>query len=133
MCSKNSKFISLSLSIFRSLQKIPEDNINQPESQRITKQHIENCLFHLQNNILTKPSLDVRHRLLDVRMFDEFTTSNAESEHAALKSRGTGITNLTTLTDLFLKSMKSAEMRTYDKEVKNNKDLEKTETTTHAI
>ena len=73
---------------------------------------------------MTKPSLDVRHRLLDVRMFDEFTTSNAESEHAALKSRGTGITNLTTLTDLFLKSMKSAEMRTYDKEVKNNKDLE---------
>ena len=82
---------------------------------------------------MTKPSLDVRHRLLDVRMFDEFTTSNAESEHAALKSRGTGITNLTTLTDLFLKSMNSAEMRSYDKEVKNKNDLEKTETTTHAI
>jgi len=65
-------------------------------------------------------------------MFDEFTTSNAESEHAALKSRGTGITNLSTLTDLFLKSTITAEMRTHDKEIKNNKDLEKTDTTTHA-
>ncbi len=103
-----------------------------PEGQKITKKQIEDALFHLQNNILTKPSLDIRHRLLDVRMFDEFTTSNAESEHASLKSRGTGVNNKTSLKDLFLKSMKAAEMRSNDKDLKNITDLEKTDINTNA-
>ena len=93
---------------------------------------IDAALFHLQNKILSKPSIDIRHRLLGVRMFDEFTTSNAEAEHSSLKSRGLGVNVHTSLTDLFLKTMKAAEIRSSDKQQNNVSDLQKTDTATYS-
>lgn len=90
-------------------------------------------MHHLRNSILTKPSLDIRHRLLEERMFDEYTSSNAESEHSALKSKSLGISNLTSLTDLFIKSMKAAETRGNDKKLYNEGDLETVHSKSHAV
>lgn len=65
-------------------------------------------------------------------MFDEFTTSNAEAEHAALKSRGLGIDNHISMTDLFIKTTKAADIRSSDKQQHNVSDLEKTDTATYS-
>ena len=64
-------------------------------------------------------------------MFNEYTNSNAEAEHSALKSSGVGIQANGTLADVAAKSFKHGERRSTLKTQKQATDLHKTDTETY--
>ena len=80
------------------------DETNKPCIYTIKRRDIENALHFIQNSILSKDTFNVRPRLLKLRMFDEFTNSNAESEHSALKKQSLGVSSAISMTSLFEKT-----------------------------
>jgi hypothetical protein len=80
------------------------DNSKKACFYSIKRKDIENALHFIQNSILSKDTFNVCPRLLKLRMFDEFTNSNAESEHSALKKQSLGVSNIISITSLFQKT-----------------------------
>jgi hypothetical protein len=80
------------------------DETNKPCIYTIKRRDVENALHFIQNSILSKDTFNVRPRLLKLRMFDEFTNSNAESEHSALKKQSLGVSSAISMTSLFQKT-----------------------------
>ena len=63
-------------------------------------------------------------------MFDTYTTSNAESEHAALKKDSLGVRSNGTMTSLAQKATSDALKQSNHRMMFQNNDLQRTDTTT---
>ena len=56
-------------------------------------------------------------------MYDEYTTSNVESEHAAIKSKGVGLLANNKVTTMFEKTDLNATKRYHQRTIFQNKDM----------
>ena len=65
---------------------------------------------------------------MSVRMFDTYTTSNAEAEHSALKCASVGVSANDTMTALAQKTNCQATRRTNQRVLHQTKDLQSTDT-----
>ena len=65
---------------------------------------------------------------MSIRMFDTYTTSNAEAEHSALKCASVGVSANDTMTALAQKANLQATRRTNQRVVDQTKDLQCTDT-----
>ena len=68
------------------LHKLVQDTADLSHD-RIHFDQVENVLHEIQTTILSHESFSIQPKILGIRMFDEFTTSNAEAEHASLKKK----------------------------------------------
>ena len=79
------------------------------DNRKICQDQVENALHEIKNGIIDQPTFTIRHHVLGLRMFDEFTSSNAEAEHSALKRSSLGMNANQKVTTLFEKTDMSAE------------------------
>ena len=63
-------------------------------------------------------------------MYDEYTTSNVESEHACIKSQSVGLTANSKVTSMFEKTDMNAEKRSNQRIIFQSKDIMCTNVTT---
>ena len=61
------------------------------------------CTSLDKNHVIDQPSFSIRPTILGIRMYDEYTTSNVESEHACIKSQSVGLTANSKVTSMFEK------------------------------
>ena len=83
-------------------------------------------MHYIQNHIVSKESFAIRCDLLDVRMFDELTNSNAESKHAALKSNNSGVLSSISMSGLVDKTMIMSQKRSNLKSIEHTRDIHST-------
>ena len=95
-------------------------------NDRIHFDQVENALHEIQSTILSHESFCIRPKILDVRMFDEFTTSNAEAEHASLKKKSLGVVATQKMTTLYEKTDMNATQKTQLRVIQQHKDFEST-------
>ena len=111
------------------LFKLAKEQLND-NVDKVYKEQVEKALHWAQNIILGKESFEIRPTILHIRMFDEYTNSNAESEHAALKKKSLGIQSNETMTSLFKKTHQEASKKSTQKMLNQNQDLIRTDTNT---
>ena len=99
------------------------DTIHYKDSTKICHDQVENALHFIENAILNEPSYSIRPSLLDVMFFDEFTSSNAEAEHSALKKKSLGIVATQKVSTLFRKADMDATKRGQNNLIARNKDI----------
>lgn len=68
---------------------------------RISKDEVDAAIEWAQNHIVCKEAFKQRPQLMNIRMFDRFTNSNAESEHHSLKKKSLGVKANGSLHQLF--------------------------------
>ena len=95
-------------------------------TNQINANEVENALYFIQNSILGKESFEIRPSVLGTRMFDEFTNSNVEAEHASLKKKSLGISHTGTMTTLFKKSNMDASKKTKQRIQNQSADMSMT-------
>ena len=94
-----------------------------------TKDQVENAIHWVENSIIGKDAFEKRPSIMKIRMFDEYTTSNAESEHASLK-KSLGLQRNGTMTALFQKTNQDAHKKHKTKLLNQHQDLERTNVNT---
>ena len=87
------------------LHKLIKDTIQYKDHRKICLDQVENALHWIKNSVIDQPSFSIRSSLLGVRMYDEYTTSNVESEHSIIKSNSVGLTANSTVTNMFEKQI----------------------------
>lgn len=92
------------------------------------QQGVDEALIWVHNHITSHSSFSLRPRIMSVRMFDTYTTSNAEAEHSALKCASVGISANDTMTALAHKTNNQATKRTNQRILCETKDLQCTDT-----
>ena len=65
---------------------------------------VENAIHWIKNSIIDEPSFTLRPTILGIRTYDEYTTSNVESEHSIIKSKGVGVASNSKVTTMFQKN-----------------------------
>ena len=92
------------------LSKRVKETCHLRDNRKICQDQVENALHEIKNGILDQPIFTIRHRVLGLCMFDEFTSSNTEAEHSSLmKKSSLGINTNQKVTTLFEKTDMSAE------------------------
>lgn len=92
-------------------------------STKICQHQVENALHWIKNSIMVEPSFTIRPRILGTRTYDEFTTSNVESEHSIIKSKGVGVMANSKVTTMFQKTDLNAEIRSNQRTIYQEKDI----------
>ena len=103
--------------------------VKDTASSSIDKIHydqVENALHAVQNNIISHESFKIRPKLLGLRMFDEFTNSNAEAEHASLKKKSLGVNANQSMTTLYKKTDINASQKSQVRLQMQHRDIEMT-------
>ena len=77
----------------------------------------------MKNHIIDLESFSIRTLILNVRMYDEYTTSNVEAEHAAIKSKSVGLLANNRVTTMFEKTDLNATKRYHQRTIYQNKDI----------
>ena len=95
-------------------------------NDRIHFDQVENALHEIQSTILSHESFCIRPKILNVRMFDESTTSNAEAEHASLKKKSLGVVATQKMTTLYEKADMNATQKSQLRVIQQHKDFEST-------
>ena len=91
---------------------------------------LQNAWTFVYNNIISKPAFRCRIQNMSLMMFDTFTTSNAESEHAAMKNCSEKVEGNESMTNLAIKTNSQATRRTNQRVQNETKDLQCTDTKT---
>ena len=69
-------------------------------------------------------------KILDIRMFDEFTNSNAESEHASLKKKSLGVVANQKMSTLYEKTDMNSTQKSQLRVIQQHKDIDLTNVNT---
>ena len=93
---------------------------------KISSDQVEHAMHSIENNILNEESYSLRPQLLGTNFFDEFTSSNCESEHAALKKASLGMTATQKVSTLFQKANMDAQKRYQSRLINETKDITRT-------
>ena len=105
------------------LHKLIKDTIQYKDHRKICLDQVENALHWIKNSVIDQPSFSIRSSLLGVRMYDEYTTSNVESEHSIIKSNSVGLTANSTVTNMFEKTDLNAEKRSQQRHIFQSNDI----------
>ena len=108
------------------LRKLAKDTAHLKDASKICHDQVENALHYIDNGILNEPSYNICPKILNKMFFDEFTSSNAEAEHAALKKKSLGMTATQKVTTLFKKADMDATKRGQNHIVQQTKDISST-------
>ena len=84
---------------------------------------VENAIHWIKNSIIDEPSFTLRPTILGIRTYDEYTTSNVESEHSIIKSKGVGVASNSKVTTMFQKTDLNAEKRSNQRMIFQTKDI----------
>ena len=100
------------------------------QNNKITLEEVTNAFEWAENHIVCKEDFKSRPRLMNVRMFDRFTNSNAEAEHSALKKKSLGLQANGSLHQLYKLSEMDARRRQTLKQQDQCANMNKTDTKT---
>ena len=107
---------------------VKENTSATSQSSCFNKQQVDDALSWVNNHITSHSSFSSRPHSMSIRMFDTYTTSNAEAEHSALKCASVGISANDTMTALAQKTNIQATRRTNQRVLDQTKDLQCTDT-----
>ena len=110
------------------LHKIAKESKEAFDHSSFTQEQVDCALTWAHNHITSHPSFSCRPHSMSVRMFDTYTTSNAEAEHGALKCVSVGVSANDTMTALAQKTNTQALKRTNQRVVNETRDLQCTDT-----
>ena len=99
----------------------------------ISEDQVEKALQWVHNHIISEKSFGMRPKVLGTRIFDIYTTSNAESEHSAFKRSSVGVKANDSMTTLAQKSIKFSTKRSNERTYLQAKDLECIDTTSQCL
>ena len=89
---------------------------------RFGEERAGKALEWFSNHILTSHTFSLRPKIINKLHFNEWTNSNAEAEHSALKSKGVDLRANGSLADVATKSISAGERR-MGRKIKRQADL----------
>ena len=93
---------------------------------RFGEERAGKALEWFSNHILTSHTFSLRPKIINKLHFNEWTSSNAEAEHSALKSKGVDLGANGSLADVATKSISAGERRMGRKIKRQAKDISST-------
>ena len=105
------------------MNKLVKDTLHVTNSSKVSHDEVEQAIHWIKNSVIDEASFNIRPQILHKRTYDQYTTSNVESDHSIIKSKGVGVLGNTRVTSMFEKTDLNAKKKCTQRLIYQTNDL----------